>query len=175
MTDKKILLHTCCGPCATASVERLLEDGWEVDLFYSNSNINTPDEYRRRLDGVIKTADYFGLQWHEDEYLHDAWLKTVEGFENEPERGRRCGLCFKYSLSRTAAASICGYNGYSTTLTISPHKNSKLLFEIGNSEGNFIEYDFKKKNGFFRSIELSKQLELYRQQYCGCEFSMNRI
>jgi hypothetical protein len=171
--NKKILLHTCCGPCATASVERLLEEGWQVDLFYSNSNIATEDEYRRRLEGVVKTADFFNVNWIADEYLHDAWLSGITGMESEPEKGRRCGVCFNYSLGRTSAAAS-GYDGFSTTLTISPHKNSKLIFEIGNSAGKFVEYDFKKKNGFKRSIELSKKLELYRQQYCGCEFSMNR-
>ncbi len=172
--DKKILLHTCRGPCATASVERLLDDGWEVDLYYSNSNIDTLDEYRRRLDGVIKTADYFHVNWIEDEYLHSQWLSAVEGLESEPERGSRCGVCFEFSLARTAAAAAGNYSGYSTTLTISPHKNSKLLFNIGHEYGNYLEWDFKKKDGFKRSIELSKELGLYRQQYCGCEFSLQQ-
>ncbi|MBI9105376.1 MAG: epoxyqueuosine reductase QueH [Spirochaetales bacterium] len=173
MTDKKLLLHTCCGPCATASVERLLDEGWAVDLFYSNSNILSYDEYQRRLEGVLKIAGYFKVGLVEDEYDHDAWLCEIKGLEAEPEKGSRCGVCFEYSLGRTAAVSG-GYSGWATTLTISPHKNSKLIFEIGKKAGGFIEYDFKKKNGFARSIELSKKLDLYRQQYCGCEFSMNR-
>lgn len=173
--NKKILLHTCCGPCATASVERLLDEGWQVELFYSNSNINTPDEYKKRLEGVIKTAEYFKVGWTQDEYLHDAWLSAVKGLEAEPEKGSRCGVCFEFSLARTAVAAAAGnYSGYSTTLTISPHKNSKLLFKIGAETGNFIERDFKKKDGFGRSIELSKRLGLYRQQYCGCEFSLRQ-
>ena len=174
MTDrKKILLHVCCGPCATASIERLLEDDWSIDLYYSNSNISPPEEYAKRLDGVIKTADYFGLNWIEDKRDHDAWLKSVEGLENEPERGARCAACFTYSLGRAAAFSAAeAYDGYTTSLSISPHKDSMLLFDIGKAAGNFIEYNFKKRDGYRRSIALAKEIGLYRQNYCGCEFSI---
>ncbi len=172
-TEKRILLHVCCGPCSTASIERLLDDQWDVDIFFSNSNIAPYQEYCTRLDAARRVADFFKLQLIEDSYDHEKWLEHIAGFEQEPERGARCGLCFEYSLTRTA--EFCqkgGYSGYTTSLTVSPHKNSDLIFSIGKKIGGFIEYNFKKKDGFKRSIELSRQLELYRQDYCGCEFSM---
>ena len=186
-SEKKILLHVCCGPCATASIERLLEDGWKVDLFYSNSNISPRDEYDKRLEGVKKTAEYFGVGWSEDQYDHDAWLSAVAGFEAEPERGARCGICFEFGLGRTAEkARQLGYDGFTSTLSISPHKNSRVLFSAGHaaetgkaepegvleSRPVFVEYDFKKKNGFKRSTDLAIEIGLYRQNYCGCEFSI---
>ena len=173
--DKKgrMLLHTCCGPCASASVERLIEDGWAVDLFFSNSNIFPGDEYLKRLEGAVRTAEYFGVRCLEDSYQHEQWLKVISGLENEPERGKRCLQCFNYSLKRTSKkAAEEGYDGFATSLTISPHKPAGAIFEIGKTTANFIEYDFKKRNGFKRSIELSKEMGLYRQSYCGCEFSM---
>lgn len=177
MSEKRILLHVCCGPCSTSSIQRLIEDGWSIDLFYSNSNIYPEDEYRKRLEGASKTAEYFNINIIEDDYEHHRWLDAVSGFENEPEKGLRCGLCFRYSLRRTAErASSGGYDGFATTLTVSPHKISKVLFEQGKEAAagygsSFIEYDFKKKDGYKKSIELSKMLGLYRQHYCGCEFS----
>lgn len=171
--DKKILLHVCCGPCATASIERLLEDDWIVDLFYSNSNISPKDEYDKRLEGVKLTAEYFGLEWIADEYKHEDWLAAVAGLEAEPERGERCGVCFGYSFTRAALyAESGGYDGFTTSLSISPHKDSKLLFEKGFGAGKFIEYNFKKKDGYKRSLELADEIGLYRQNYCGCEFSI---
>ena len=177
MTGKRMLLHVCCGPCSTSSIERLIEDGWTVDVFFSNSNIFPEDEYRKRLEGAKKTAEYFKTGFIVDEYNHEAWLEAVAGFEDEPEKGLRCGICFAYSLGRTAErAAEGGYDGFTTTLSVSPHKVSRVLFEKGRSaadnlQASFIEYDFKKKDGYKKSIELSKKLGLYRQQYCGCEFS----
>ncbi len=172
-SSDRILLHVCCGPCATSSIERLLEDDWKVDLFYSNSNISTYDEYLKRLEGVMKVADYFKIDWFEDEYMHPSWLKAVAGLEAEPERGRRCDRCFGFSLARTAFIAEQGqYKGFTSTLSVSPHKNSARLFEAGKTAGNYIEYDFKKKDGYKRSIELAGELGLYRQNFCGCEFSI---
>ena len=174
MSEKrKILLHVCCGPCATASIERLLSDGWEVDLFFSNSNLASIDEYYLRLEAAEKTAEHFGLKLTADEYDHDAWLDAVKGLEAEPEKGGRCSVCFAFSLERTArAAESDTYDGFTTSLSISPHKNSSVIFSNGRAAGDFIEYNFKKNEGFKRSIELSEQLDLYRQDFCGCEFSI---
>ena len=175
---KRMLLHVCCGPCATSSAERLLNEGWEVDLFYSNSNIFPESEYDKRLEGVRRTAEWFGLKWFEDRYDHEDWLAAVAGYESEPEKGARCGICFGYSLNRTAeSAAAGGYDGFCTTLTVSPHKVSGVLFQKGAAVAGekgvrFHEYDFKKKDGYKRSILLSDKIGLYRQNYCGCEFSM---
>ncbi len=104
------------------------------------------------------------------------WLSAVKGFENEPEKGKRCSVCFNYSLSRTALmARKLNMENFTTTLTISPHKISKVIFENGMRYSGFLPYDFKKKDGFKRSLELSKKMGLYRQNYCGCEFSIQRL
>ncbi len=175
-----MLMHVCCGPCATASIERLIDEGWKVDLFYCNSNIATEEEYLKRLEGVQKVSDYFGIEWFEDKYSHESWRQAVKGLEKEPEKGCRCSVCFGYSLKKTSEWAQNGdYDGFCTSLTVSPHKNSPIIFKEGllaaERAGNrtrFIEYDFKKKDGYKRSIELAKQIGLYRQNYCGCEFSM---
>lgn len=172
---KRILLHACCGPCATVCIERLLIDNWHVDVFYSNSNIYPESEWLKRFESLEKTTNYFNVNLYYDEYNHKDWLKHIKGFELEPERGQRCSLCFKFSFKQASLkARAEGYNGFTTSLTVSPHKNSTIIFDIGNSMGNFKEYNFKKKDGYKRSLELSEKIGLYRQNYCGCEFSIGK-
>ncbi|MCF7848198.1 MAG: epoxyqueuosine reductase QueH [Kiritimatiellales bacterium] len=172
---KKILVHICCAPCAAPSAERLLLDGHEVGFYFSNSNIHPEQEYRKRLDAARKLAGILDVIIEEDEYDHEQWLKHIQGLENEPEKGARCAKCFEYSLRRTAEmADRYGYDAFCTTLTLSPHKVSRTIFEIGADFPRFEPIDFKKKNGFLRSIQLSKEYDLYRQSYCGCEFSQRR-
>lgn len=171
---KKLLLHVCCAPCASACVERLLDEGRELILFFSNSNIATCEEFGKRLHYVQKLADIHHLELLVDEYQHDAWLHTVSGVETyaeQPEGGLRCRACFMHSLGRTAAKAEEMNLNFATTLTVSPHKNSRLIFEVGSNFKGFEPWDFKKKDGFKRSIELSKQYCFYRQTFCGCEFS----
>lgn len=172
---KKLLLHTCCAPCASGCIERLFAENREVTLYFSNSNINSEEEYEKRLNEVRKFAEHFHLALLIDPYDHAAWLdhvSQVPGYENQPERGSRCGACFAWSLRRTAEeAERLGMN-FSTTLTVSPHKNSALIFSIAEKYAHFEPYNFKKQDGFKRSLELSKELGLYRQNYCGCEFSL---
>ena len=110
--------------------------------------------------------------WISD-YDHEDWLSFIKGFENEPEKGERCRLCFRYNLAKTAKlAEAENYDLFTTTLTISPHKISKVIFEEGNKYKNFLDIDFKKQDGFKRSLDLSKVNNFYRQKYCGCEFSI---
>lgn len=168
----KILLHTCCGPCASASLERLKNEGFDVTLFFSNSNISPKEEFELRKDNAQRLADAFSVPLIADPYDHQAWLDYIKGFENEPERGARCALCFEFSMIRTdSACKTYGFTTFATTLTVSPHKSSKVLDKIGSQFEFYSHHDFKKKEGFKRSIELSKELNLYRQKYCGCEFS----
>jgi predicted adenine nucleotide alpha hydrolase (AANH) superfamily ATPase len=171
--SRKILVHACCAPCAAPSIERLLLDDMEVGLYFSNSNIYPEAEYRKRLEYVRKLAGICEVVLEEDTYDHERWLEHIRGLENEPEKGLRCIKCFEYSLSRTAElADRLNYDAFTTTLTLSPHKISKIIFEIGTKFPKYLPYDFKKKNGFIRSVELSSQWDLYRQAYCGCEFSI---
>jgi predicted adenine nucleotide alpha hydrolase (AANH) superfamily ATPase len=168
-----ILLHICCAPCGSASVERLLRENREVTLFFSNSNIFPKEEYLKRLKYAEKLASHFNVPLIKDDYEHDRWLIFIAGLEDEPEKGSRCRKCFYFNLENTARkAAGLGIKEFTTTLTISPHKDSGLIFEAGGTFEGFREYDFKKKDGFRRSIELSKELDLYRQDYCGCEFSL---
>ncbi len=184
-TDKRrVLLHSCCGPCSTACIERLLPD-YKVTIFYYNPNITDPEEYEKRKANQIKFIEAFNQEVPEEdrvvfiegEYLPEDFFDVAKGLEDCPEGGDRCTECFKLRLDRTARAAIAmGYPIFGTTLTVSPHKNYQLISAIGTELGEvfgleFLDMDFKKKAGFQRSIELSKKYELYRQNYCGCEFS----
>ena len=181
---RRILLHSCCGPCSTACIERLLPD-YKVTVFYYNPNITDRDEYEKRKANQIKFIEAFNedvpeedkVIFIEGEYLPEYFFDVARGLEDCPEGGERCTECFKLRLDRTAkAATVMGYPIFGTTLTVSPHKNYQLISAIGTQladiyELEFLDMDFKKKAGFQRSIELSKKYELYRQNYCGCEFS----
>lgn len=168
----KVLLHTCCAPCCAPSGERLINDGYEISLFYSNSNIFPREEYNKRLEEARRLAEIWKVELIEDSWDHKEWLAFVRGFEKEPEGGKRCTKCFEFNLRRTAQkAKELGYPLYTTTLTLGPYKNSKMIFSIAEQFPGFLEYNFKKKDGFLRSIELSNEYGLYRQNYCGCEFS----
>ncbi len=170
---ESILVHMCCAPCATAPIERLLNEGYKVGLFFSNSNIDPYLEYKKRLDAGVKLSKLLNVHIEEDKYEHDKWLEHINGFESEPEKGSRCSLCFEYSLQRTAKmAEKLGYSHFTTTLTLGPHKVSRMIFEQGEKFKNYIPFDFKKKDGFKRSKEMCDELDIYRQNYCGCEFSL---
>ncbi len=174
VTGKRILVHVCCAPCAAPSIERIRLDDWkEVGLYFTNSNIYPREEYDKRLEYVRRLAEICEVFLDCGEYDHDAWLAHVRGLESEPEKGRRCVKCFEYNLRRTAElADRAGYDAFTTTLTLGPHKISKMIFEVGAQFPKYIPYDFKKQNGFVRSLQLSKEYDLYRQGYCGCEFSL---
>jgi predicted adenine nucleotide alpha hydrolase (AANH) superfamily ATPase len=183
-TKKTLLLHSCCGPCSTACIERVLPD-WKVTIFYFNPCITDPEEYERRKEAQIQFLNAYNQGLSEEErvdfiegdYNPDSYFKLVEGYEEEPEGGARCTLCFQQRLEAAARfAQKEGFLAFGTTLTVSPHKNYPLISAIGNQTAKdfqveFLDIDFKKKAGFQRSIQLSKEYELYRQNYCGCEFS----
>jgi epoxyqueuosine reductase len=169
---QRILLHTCCAPCAAPSAERLVLGGRKVVLYFSNFNIHPEAEYLKRLETARKLAEKMNLVIEEDQYDHAEWLAHIRGLENEPEKGERCRRCFEFSLRRTdQMAERLGIDAFTTTLTLSPHKISRILFEVGAQFPRFEPVDFKKQGGFLRSIELSSEFDLYRQTYCGCEFS----
>jgi predicted adenine nucleotide alpha hydrolase (AANH) superfamily ATPase len=170
--NKKILLHVCCAPCASASIERLLRDNWGVTLFFSNSNIYPQEEFEKRFLYVQKLSRYYDVPVFAALYEHSKWLDCVQGLEHEPEQGARCAKCFEFNLGAAAAeARKMGIEAWTTSLTISPLKKSPQIFSCGANFPGFEAYDFKKQNGYARSIEIAKQLDLYRQNYCGCEFS----
>jgi predicted adenine nucleotide alpha hydrolase (AANH) superfamily ATPase len=145
-------------------------------MYFANSNIDTYEEYLKRLEAAKVLADAEGVELIAEEYNHDEWLDEVAaGFENEPEKGSRCARCFRFNLAQTAKyAKEHGFDAFTSSLTISPHKVSAMVFSAGNDVSEpcaFLEIDFKKKNGYLKSLQRTKELGLYRQSYCGCEFS----
>ncbi len=176
---KKIMLHVCCAPCSTSVREALSED-YDIEFFFFNPNIYPKKEYEKRLDEVKKLARRFGIKVREGNTNHRSWLKAIKGGENDPEGGGRCEKCFLYRLKETSKISKKnGFSLFTTTLSVSPHKNAEHINRSGREAGEsfeveFLESDFKKNDGFKKSIELSKKMGLYRQKYCGCEFSMQK-
>lgn len=169
---KKILLHCCCGPCSTTCVKRLINEGWEPVIWYGNDNIYPESEFNTRGDNLAIVAKQHHLTMIRKEYQHQEWRKAVKGLEEEKEGGKRCSACFTYNLKiAEQKARELHIPYFTTTLTVSRYKNSPLIFSIGEKDEGFMPFNFKKKGGYEESIRLSKELNLYRQQYCGCEFS----
>jgi len=177
MAVKKILVHTCCAPCSTYSFEKLISEGFEPVIFFYNPNIHPENEYKKRLEELIKFADFKKYPLIIQEDAPELWFEVVKGFEEEKEGGSRCEICFRMRLEKTAIyAGENNFDGFTTTLTISPHKNTVIINKIGKELSKkhdifFLEENFKKAEGFKKSLELSKQYNLYRQRYCGCVFS----
>ncbi len=173
---KKMLLHSCCGPCSTAVIDFLKND-YDLTIFYYNPNIDTQEEYLHRLNEQKRYCKVVNVEVIEEGYKSQDFLSQVKGLENEKEGGGRCPVCFKIRLRRTAqVAKEKGFDCFGTTLTVSPHKNAEIINAIGKEvekeEGiEFIEGNYKKKDGYKKSIILSKEYNLYRQNYCGCKFS----
>ena len=172
----RTLLHTCCGPCASACVPRLKEMGREVTMLFANSNIDTKEEFEKRLREAEKLAAVDGVKIVALPYDHEAWLREVAaGYEHEPEKGARCERCFRYNLTKAAEyAKEHGFDEFTTSLTVSPHKVSAMIFSASD-DPMFLKTDFKKKEGFKLSVKRAEELGLYRQSYCGCEFSKWRV
>jgi len=177
-----LLLHSCCAPCSSYVIE-YLSQYFHLTVFYYNPNISELEEYKKRVQEQKRLISEFPTKYKVDflegTYDNENYNKSVSGLEDCKEGGKRCFVCFDMRLRETAkVAKQGGFDYFTTTLSISPLKNSAKLNEIGHNLG--IEYgieyllsDFKKKDGYKRSTELSKQYDLYRQNYCGCIFSKN--
>ena len=170
-------MHSCCGPCSTAVIERLQEYA-DITIIYYNPNIEPKEEYDKRKAEQIKVIERLGVKYLDSDYDNNTFKSMAEGLEKEPEGGRRCHKCYLLRLDFVAKiAKEKGYDYFSTTLTVSPYKHSDVLNKIGlNLEKKYgVKYlvsDFKKRDGYKRSIQLSKEYELYRQDYCGCLYSL---
>jgi len=177
---KKILLHSCCAPCSSSCIERLTPY-FDITVIYYNPNIYPYQEYLKRKNEEIRFIREYKsinkLDIIDCDYDNDVWNKMSLGLEDEPERGKRCLKCYNLRMEYTAKkAKNLGYDYFATTLTLSPLKNSDVINHIGYALGKkynikYLYSDFKKKNGYLRSIELSKEYNLYRQNYCGCIYS----
>ena len=175
-----LLLHACCAPCSSYVLEYLAKY-FRITLFFYNPNIAPEEEYRFRLDELRRLVREMSLGGDvsvlEGNYAPDHFHALAKGLESLPEGGSRCSLCYRLRLSETARmAAEGGFDYFCTTLSISPYKNAAWLNEIGQEEGTrygvkYLVSDFKKKNGYKRSCELSEQYGLYRQDYCGCVYS----
>lgn len=168
-----LLLHICCGPCGGGCVNRpeMISPERPVTLFYSNSNLDSFEEFERRLEPVRFLAEFFHLELMVDEYDHEAWKSAVCGLEKEKEGGARCRKCFEFNLKRAASAAKKRGLAFATTLTVSPRKSSRVIFEVGATLPGFEAVDFKKKNGYLTGVNFAREHDFYRQNYCGCEFS----
>ena len=182
---KKLLLHSCCAPCSS-HVITYLTSYFDITILYYNPNISPKSEYDKRKQEqirLIKEIDRVNnIDIIDCDYDNDLYEEKIHGLENEPERGKRCTVCFDLRLDKTAKmAKELGYDYFCTTLTVSPYKNSKLINEVGLEKEKkynikWLYSDFKKENGYKDSIELSKKYNLYRQDYCGCKYSVrNKI
>lgn len=178
LTDKpRLALHSCCGPCSSYVLEYLTQY-FDVTLFFYNPNIYPEAEYQKRLLEQNRLCELLGIKTVECDYDPDRFFEYVKGLEDEPEGGARCTRCFEMRLEYTASlAKENSFTLLATTLTVSPHKNAPLINEIGERICEkygirWLPSDFKKKGGYQRSIELSKQYQLYRQNYCGCAYSI---
>ena len=179
---KNILLHSCCGPCSTAVISRL-KDYFDITILYYNPNIEPLEEYEKRKKEQIRFLEEFdkNIKMLDIDYDNESFKKISKGLESEREGGARCHKCYYLRLEKTLEIAVKNHFDYfGTTLTVSPYKNAKVINEIGlllekryfekNQEQPvlFLVSDFKKKNGYKKSIELSRQYNLYRQEYCGC-------
>lgn len=173
-----LLLHSCCAPCSSYVIE-YLSNFFNITVLYFNPNIGEEKEYfkrrdeQKRLIGEMKTK--YPVKFIDGNYNPSDFYSAVKGLENEPERGKRCSVCFRLRLSYTArVAEEKNFDYFATTLTLSPLKNAEVINTIGENipcNSKFLPSDFKKKEGYKRSIVLSQQYNLYRQNYCGCVFS----
>jgi len=170
----EVLVHICCGICASECVQRLKEEGFRITGFFYNPNIYPESEYERRLEITRRVSEILEFELLEGDYDKERWSDLIKGFESELEGRNRCQICFKMRLNRTQRRSKELDTPYfTTTLTVSPYKDSQLINDIGKSidKFSFLERDFKERGGFKRAIEFSKTYNLYRQNYCGCMYS----
>ena len=179
-----LLMHSCCGPCSTACIERMAPD-YDITVFFYNPNITDREEYEKRKENQKKfikeynddPAVPYKVAYMEGDYDSERFIELCGKYSEEPEGGKRCGICFEMRLEKTAqTAAMMNFDSFTTTLTVSPHKDRKAIFAIGNRQADkykvgFLEEDFKKRDGFKRSVDLAKKHDLYRQDFCGCEYS----
>ena len=172
----KLLLHTCCGPCVINVIKQLSEK-YQVTIFYFNPNIHPRKEYLARKNEVTHYLDKIKVAFIEGEYNTKQWFELTKGLENEPERGKRCDVCFQFRLGETVKkAKKLGFEAFATSLSISPHKNYQSISQIGQRlakehDIEFVDHDWKKQNGYKHACQMAKEEGFYRQNYCGCVYS----
>jgi len=176
----KIILHACCAPCASYPIQKLLKEGVEPVVFFYNPNIFPFSEYEIRRKELKNYCLNLNIKYLEEKYEIKEFYKATKGLEQEKEKGKRCEKCFYLRLYKTAQiAKKLNIAKFTTTLSVSPHKDSNQIFEVGKkiqkeTGVEFLEYNFKKQEGFKISRQIAKENNMYFQQYCGCEFSIKK-
>ena len=179
-SNKKILLHTCCGICSAYPISLLQDMGYSVVAYFYNPNIFPLEEYQKRLEAEKTLCNHFGCELIVGEYEPELYYNVVKGLENEPEKGKRCDKCFELRLRGAAKRSKKhGIKEFTTSMVISPHKNYEKLTAIGEKIAQeedliYLSTNFRKQDGFLKTNKISKELNLYRQNYCGCKFAMRK-
>jgi len=174
---QKMLLHACCAVCASYPVA-YLSNNLDISILYYNPNIYPESEYQKRLKDLKKLAKIKRVYLMIGDYENYVFENSIKGFENEPEGKKRCMICFKLRLEKTAEiANKYGYNCFASTLTLSPHKDYRIINSIANEAAEkcsikYYESNFKKNDGFKKASLISTQLGFYRQNYCGCKYSL---
>ena len=182
-SPKRLLLHSCCAPCSSHVIS-YLTNYFDITILYYNPNIAPIEEYEKRKKEQIRLINEINTKNKIDiidcDYDNNIYEEKIKGYEECPEKGARCTICFNLRLEKTASiAKANKYDYFCTTLTVSPYKNANLINEIGEELANkynikWLHSDFKKNNGYKHSIELSKEFNLYRQDYCGCIYSQRK-
>ncbi len=179
----RILLHACCAICSGYPISLLKEMGYSPVVYFCNPNIDTEEEFNRRLEAQKKLCEHFNVELLVEDYNPQEFLDFVKGLENEPEKGLRCDKCIELRLNKTAQKAMeLNIKSFTTSLVISPHKNFNKITKLGISISQkylppeylpleYLPLDFKKKDGFLKTNNISKELGLYRQNYCGCKFA----
>lgn len=171
---KKVLLHICCGICAYAAIERLVAEGFCVEGYFYNPNIDSLEEYQKRSAVAAQVCELASCLLHESAYEPHGWNYISRAHSADREGGARCLLCYRLRLIQAyEMMKQCGCDFFTTTLTISPHKKSSTIIALGQeiAGAQFLPIDFKKQDGFKRSIDAAKKYNFYRQNYCGCVYS----
>ncbi len=177
--NDKILLHACCGVCSGYPISFLQESGYDVTVYFCNPNLDTEAEFNKRLEAQKIVCEKFNAKLIVEDYNHKEYLNCIKGLENEPEKGNRCDICFQLRLKKSAElAKKLNIKDFTSSLAISPHKDFKKITTIGENAANelslnYLPLNFRKNDGVLKTNNISKELNIYRQNYCGCEFSKN--
>jgi epoxyqueuosine reductase len=184
LAKPNLLLHSCCGPCSSAVISQVASE-FQVTIYFYNPNITDREEYELRKTSQIQLIDAinqdpdcpYNISFKEGPYDRQRFVEATADFSNEPEGGRRCNVCFRIRLEKTAEMALqLGYDFFGTTLSVSPHKDNDVISHIGRRLAqtygvSFLDKNFKKNGGYQQSVALSKKYGLYRQNYCGCDYS----
>ena len=176
---KSLLLHSCCAPCAGEIMEAIAASGIATTIYFYNPNIHPIEEYEIRKDENIRFAEKLGFKFIDADYDKDSWFERIEGLEDEPERGKRCTVCFDMRFERSALFAYENhYDTFATTLGISRWKDLEQINTSGLKAANryndltFWDFNWRKQGGSARMLEISKQEKFYKQEYCGCVYSL---